>query len=164
MYLYTQQGGEGQIKNKKILRSVLTIAVILVAAALVYSYFTIRGDDIDGLELLLEGGSVTASKYEISEYEDKTEYELPPELAGQLYELIEKTSFTRVLANMVTGFDPDEMYDIIIRGEKDTLSLHVVVGEYLLVTNQFDGKHLRIRGDDFMPALKDILERARQIG
>ena len=56
---------------------------------------------------------------------------------------------------MVTGFDPDEMYDIIIRGEKDTLSLHVVGGEYLLVTNQFDGKHLRIRGDDFMPALKD---------
>lgn len=106
------------MKNKKILRTVITIAAILAAAMLVCSFFTVSGEDIDGLELLLEGGSVTAAKYGILEYGDKTEYELSPELAGELYELIKNAGFIRVLADAVTGFDEDEMCDIIIKGRE----------------------------------------------
>ena len=131
---------------------------LVVIALLAVSYFHVSGNDIAGVSEISDSCTVTVAKYQVLEYEDRVEYTLDAEQIRQLKELILESDFTRVLASTVYSEERD-MYDIRIdfNDGQRFLAIHCFANEYITVTDQFDGKHLKINDPDWKVALETIL-------
>ena len=149
-----QPGKEYAMKTKHI----KCILVLLLVVFIVYSWFHVRGSEIDGVQEISDSCTVTVRAYQHLEYENRTEYTLNSEQIQELKNLILDSSFTRVLASYVT-FEDQNMYDILIdfNNGQDFISIHNIGSEYIAVTNQFGDKHLKINNPEWKSTLERII-------
>ena len=133
---------------------------LVVMALLAASYFHVPGSEIAGVSEISDSCTVTVAKYQVLEYEDRVEYTLNAEQIQQLKKLILESDFTRVLASTVYSEERD-MYDIRIdfNDGQRFLAIHCFANEYITVTDQFDGKHLKINNPDWEVELESILAK-----
>ena len=154
----------GNQMKKRALRwgSLLALAI---GFAFLYDYFHVTGKEIPAALEISDFCTVTIAKYRLLEYNDRVEYTLDPDQTMKLRELILDSSFTRELASTVSFHDRDQ-YDIRIFWDDGTqpLILHSLGGEYLTVTNAFDGKHLKIENPSWKATLEEILADSPQEG
>ena len=137
------------------------LLALCICAVLLYSFFHVGGQEIGLAEQISGGCTVTVAKYRLLEWEDREEYVLNQEQIGRLRELILKSSFTRTIGKSVT-IDSRDMYDITVDfgNGQDFLSIHCIGGEYISVTNQFGGHHLKIKNDGWQQSLEEIIAGA----
>lgn len=142
----------------KYLKKYWGLLLLAVIALLLSSYFRVSGRDIAGVSEISDSCTITVDKYYHLEHINRVEYTLNAEQIQQLKELILDSDFTRVLASWVQFYDKD-MYDIFIdfHDGQRYISIHCIGNEYISITDQFDGKHLKIRNPDWKETLEAIL-------
>lgn len=142
----------------KYLKKYWGLIVLAAIALLMASYFHIRGSDIAGVSDITDSCTVTVEKYHHLEHINRVEYTLNAEQIRQVKSLLLNSNFTRVLSSYVQFYDKD-MYDIFINfhdGQR-YISIHCIGNEYISITDQFDGKHLKIKNPDWKATLEAIL-------
>ena len=136
----------------------LCIIILLIAIVSVYSWFHVRGSEIECAEEISDSCTVTIRAYQHMEYENRTEYILDSAQIQELKTLILESSFTKVLSSMVI-FEDQDHYDILIdfNNGQDFISISNIGSEYITVSNQFDGRHLKINNPEWKDTLNGIL-------
>jgi len=136
----------------------IPLVAIALCLWLLWSFFHVRGSEIDLASDISDSCTVTVSAYELLDWENRTECVLNTEQTQDLKELILSSSFTRQLKSVVYNFDPN-LYDIQIdfNNGQDFLSIHCLGNDYISVTNQFGGKHLKINNEAWVETLEEIL-------
>lgn len=136
----------------------VTIGIIigLVIMLYLYSYFHITGKEFDGASNISSDCLVTINKS--YQNENQKEYTLNAEQTQMLKTLILDSTFTRDLSSWVRYYDKD-MYLIRIdfNNQQDFLIIDCIGNEYVTVTNQFGGKHLKINNLDWKSSLEKII-------
>lgn len=93
------------------------------------------------------------------DWDSRVEHVLDAAGNDALQRLFLDSSFTRVLSSGITFEDLDQFDIFVDFNDRYThLSIHVIGNEYISVTNQFDGKHLRINNPNFKARLQAILQ------
>ncbi len=136
---------------------IISMVAIFLIVSCIYSYFHVTGSEIDGVSDISSICSVTITKrYHLDE--DKQEYILNAEQIEMLKTLLLNSSFTRDLSSVV-HFDDKDMYIIQIdyNNQQDFLTIDCIGNEYISVTNQFSGKHLKINNSDWKDSLENII-------
>ena len=139
----------------------IVLLITLLAIVLLLSWLYVRGGEIDGIGDISASCTVTVETYQHLEYEDRVEYTLDADQTLALKELILDGRFTRVFSSIVV-FEDQDMYDIRIdfNNGQNFITIHCIGNEYINITNdtdQFGGKHLKIRSADFEENLRAIL-------
>ena len=142
------------------MKKVLSVIIILLIIALIYSFFHISGWEIKNLNSLTEAESVVLTVYEDSTGES-VEYELSKSQIEKLQTLLKESSYTRRLSNTIIGVLPDKTYRILANwndnGQKH-LYISMIGGEYIQVMSQFGGSYHKIKNSDFEKELATIIE------
>ena len=142
----------------KYMRKYWGFLIVAVLGLMLYSYFHVSGKEIDHITDISDSCTLTVEKYYHLEHINRTEYTLNAEQINQMKDLILNSDFTRVLASWVQFQDKD-MYDIFINfhdGQR-YISIHCIGNEYISITDQFGGKHLKIKNPHWKEALEAIL-------
>lgn len=141
------------------------LAVAALCALLLYSFSHVSGREIGSVMDISDACVVTVSRYELGEWEKRTDYILDADQIRQLKTLLLESSFTRELASVV-WFRDRSQYDIRVEfsNGKDPLLIHCIGNEYIQVTNQFDGKHLTINNKGWKAALDGIIAQSAASG
>ena len=142
----------------KYLRKYWGFLVAVVFTMTLYSYFHVSGIEIDHVSDISASCTVTVEKYYHLEHINRAEFTLNTDQIHQMKELILNSDFTRVMASWVQFHDKD-MYDIFINfhdGQR-YISIHCIGNEYISITDQFSGKHLKIQNPDWKEGLEAIL-------
>ena len=135
----------------------LILAAILLFGA--WSFFHVSGNEIAHIAEIDDSCTVTVSSYRHMDWENRAEHILDAAGNGMLRQLFLDSSFTRVLSSSVTFEDLDQFDIFVDFNDRNThISIHVIGNEYILVTNQFDGKHLKINNPDFKDRLEILLQ------
>ena len=142
----------------KYLKKYWGFLLLSVFAAVLYAYLHVSGSEIAHIGEITDSCTIKVEKYYHLEHIDREVYLLNPEQAQQVKELIQNTDFTRVLASWVQ-FEDKDMYDVFINFHDGHryLSIHCIGNEYICITDQFDGKHLKIQNSDWKDTLEAIL-------
>lgn len=137
---------------------IATVTVIVILSILfTYSCFNVKGNEIYGVSNIVPTSSVTITKsYHLVEGEQN--YVLDAKQIELLKSLIMESDFTRNLASSVRYYDKD-MYVIKIdfNNSQDFLNIHSIGNEYISITNQFNGKHLKINNPNWKATLEEII-------
>jgi len=144
----------------KYLRKYWGFLAIAVLSLLLYSLFHVSGNEIVHVSDISDSCTVTVEKYYHLEHINREEYTLNAEQIHQIKDLILSSDFTRVLASWVQ-FDDKDMYDIFINfhdGQR-YISIHCIGNEYISISDQFGGKHLKIRNPNWKETLESILAK-----
>lgn len=142
---------------KKLNKRVIGIAVIFIIILFMYSYFNVKGKDIEGVSKISSDCSVSIVKsYHLDN--NQKEYILNAQQIDMLKNLILVSDFTRKLSSTVQFNDKDR-YEIKIdfNNAQDFLMIDCIGNEYISVTNQFNGKHLKINNSDWKATLEQII-------
>ncbi len=141
------------------------LAIAALCALLLYSFSHVSGREIGSVMDISDACVVTVSRYELGEWEKRTDYILDADQIQQLKTLLLESSFTRELASVV-WFRDRSQYDIRVEfsNGKDPLLIHCIGNEYIQVTNQFDGKHLTINNKGWKAALDGIIAQSAASG
>lgn len=141
---------------KKIHKRILGIAVILLVL-FTYSYFHVTGNEINGASNISSVCSITITKsYHLVESEQK--YVLDANQIELLKTLILESNFTRDLSTWVQFFDKDKyLIKIDFNNSQDFLIIHCIGNEYISISNQFNGKHLKINNPNWKSTLEEII-------
>lgn len=148
---------------KKNYGTMIFIGILLIGAALLYSYFHVAGREIEYVEnMSADTCTVTVTRYQHMEYEQRKEYQLDAAQIEQLKELILESSFTRYSFNSGVTFRDRDMYDIrvVFNNHQDFLDIHCIGNQYISLTDQFDGWHLKIKNPDWKSSLEQIIQSA----
>lgn len=142
---------------KKLNKRVISIAVISVIILFIYSYFDVKGKEIEGALNISSDCSVRIVKY-YHLTDDKKEYILKGQQVDLLKNLILVSDFTKKLSSTVQFKDMDR-YEIKIdfNNAQDFLMIDCIGNEYISVTNQFNGKHLKINNSGWKATLEQII-------
>lgn len=142
----------------KVRNRLITLSVFLLILLAIYDLFHVSGRDIDLIAEMNESCTVTVDTYEHMKWEERETKTLNGEQITALKELILETDFTRDFSSMRRFYDQDQ-YDIRIdfNNGTDFVSISCTGGEYLTVTNQFDGGFLTIKNPNWKTALEAIL-------
>lgn len=149
----------------KLKKEALALALMALCMLLLYGYFYVDGKEIQGVEQMDESCTVTIKKYRHMLYEDRVEYILDEDGIARLKALVLDSHFTRNLAGLVT-FEAEDMYDILVdfNDGHTFLALHCIGNEWVTVSNQFDGKHLKINNRAWTDGLEAIIATAQPVG
>jgi hypothetical protein len=134
---------------KKPYKMIVTTVIVILSILFIYSYFNLEGNEIDGVSNIAPTSSVTITKsYNLVEGEQN--YVLDAKQIELLKSLIMESDFTRNLASSVRYYDKD-MYVIKIdfNNSQDFLNIYCIGNEYISITNQFNGKHLKINNPNY---------------
>ena len=134
------------------------LAAAALCAILLYRFSPVAGREIGSVLDISDACTVTVSKYELGEWEKRTDYVLNTAQIQQFKALLLESSFTRELASTVWFHDRSQ-YDIRIEfgNGADPLLIHCIGNEYIQVTNQFGGKHLAIHNRGWQSTLEGII-------
>lgn len=143
---------------KRRIRNGLAVLLLMIGVAGFLDFFSVRGGEISGVWQIAQADRVTVECYKLHQYDDCTVCTLNESQKQRLQQLLAGTRFRRNLAGFVRIYDR-QMYDILIQfsEQEPPLSLHLIGGEWLSVTNQFDGHHLKICSKDWKQSLNFIL-------
>lgn len=136
----------------------IAVLLLMIGVAGFLDFFSVRGGEISGVWQIEQADLITVECYKLYQYDDRTVCTLNESQKQQLQQLLVGTRFRRNLAGFVRIYDR-QMYDILIQfsEQEPPLSLHLIGGEWLSVTNQFDGHHLKICSKDWKQSLNFIL-------
>lgn len=142
----------------KRVKKIIVWAVLLLSGVSIFAFFHVSGGQIKGIKQISDRCQVTVVKYQLLEWNQREEYVLDGQQIEQLKQLILGSSFTRVLSDSVR-FSDRTAYDITVdfQDGQHFLSIHCLGGEYLSVTDQFGGKHLKNNNREWVAALEQIL-------
>lgn len=143
-------------------KRMLAIGILVIGVIFLYSYFHVAGREIENAERISDDVcTVTITRYQHMEYEQRKEYVLDAVQIKQLKTLILQSSFTRGLSDVVTFKDHD-MYDILVEfyNRQDFILINCIGNEYISVIDQFDGKHLKIKNPNWKASLEEIIKSA----
>lgn len=143
---------------KKLSKLIIIIVVFISLGLIVYSYFNVTGDEILGVSNITTSSSVIIRK-SYMEVTNNEEYVLNTNQIEMLKILILESNFTRTLSNKVRFYDKD-MYTIFINDNESGvwLNIHCIGNEWISITNQFNGKHLKINNPNWKSTLEEIIE------
>lgn len=142
------------MKLKKLIFPIILILCIVIACL----YIHVSGSEIEHVSDINEYCSVTLSRYENLKWEHRTEVVLDADEAETLKNILLNSSFTRTFGSYVRFYDED-MFDIIIDfgdGQRH-ITMTVLGNEYIVISDQFGGHHLKIRNDDFKKSLNELI-------
>lgn len=142
---------------KKMLHGAIAVILLFTLMLSLYAYFHVEGNEIKGVPEISEVCTVTLIVYQHMSYENRTEYVLNREEIQILKNLLQGSSFTRVLTSVVF-FEDRDRYDIQIdyNDGQNFLSISCVGNEYISVANQFGGKHLKVNNPQWEEALSKL--------
>ena len=142
---------------KDALKRVLPTLVVAIVALVAVSLFRVGGGQIEGVADMNDTCIVTVEKYENLHYEDRVTYTLTGDQIYQLRAMILQSAFSK--AGGTVTFEDQDMYDIqvVFPETQQVLQIHCIGNEYISVTDQFDGKHLKIDNPDWKTELETIL-------
>lgn len=146
---------------KKPYKMIVTTVIVILSILFIYSYFNLEGNEIDGVSNIAPTSSVTITKsYNLVEGEQN--YVLDAKQIELLKSLIMESDFTRNLASSVRYYDKD-MYVIKIdfNNSQDFLNIYCIGNEYISITNQFNGKHLKINNPNWKATLEEIISLSK---
>lgn len=143
---------------KRRIRNGLAVLLLMIGVAGFLDFFSVRGGEISDVWQIAQADLITVECYKLHQYDDRTVCTLNESQKQRLQQLLVGTRFRRSLAGFVRIYDR-QMYDILIRfsEQEPPLSLHLIGGEWISVTNQFDGHHLKICSKDWKQSLNFIL-------
>lgn len=147
--------------NKKYIKY-FVVLILVILILLIGSFFLVRGSEISGVSDMTGTCTVTVTKYSHMDLENKTEYTLDAEQIQQLKTLILDSSFTRVLSSAVSFHDRDQ-YDILIdfNNQQDSVMIHCIGNEYVQISGQFGGNHLKINNSEWKATLEAIISASK---
>ncbi len=142
------------MRGRKIMYA--SVCILLIGSIFLFQYFYISGKEIRFASEIGGDCTVTVSKYRITEWREREEQLLDGQQIQELKELILSSSFTRILSETVRH-DDDDFYDIsvVFDFQQEPLVIHGIGNEYIYITGQFGGKHLKINNEKW----KECLER-----
>ena len=142
---------------KKNYKKIIGIIIILIIIYFGYTYFNISGSQIEGANQISSNSSASIRKLEWPGGQSQ-EYELNKGQIEKLKKLIMETDFIRVLDGQVF-FDASVHYYISInnKDKKPGVIINSLGGEYISVFDQFNGKYLKIKNQDWEESLEEIL-------
>lgn len=142
---------------KTVDRAVTAILVLAVIALI--SYIRVSGREIDGISEMTDSNcTVSITTYQHMEWDGRVEHELGPEQILKFKSLIMDSTFTRGLFRSGVTFDDLDMYDIVVNFDKKKyVVIHSIGNEYISVSGQFDGRHLRICNPNWKTALNELI-------
>ena len=143
---------------KKPVRNLLCLLSVVLLASFTYSYFHVSGGEIDGVTDIGPDCTVTVRQPLAVYLTVVGEWTLTPEETDELRDLLLDSSFTRELSRVVSVDRTDQQYELRVSypDGRSPLVITVLVGEFLYVADQFDGRHLKINDSDFMERLEGI--------
>lgn len=132
--------------------------ILMVVIILSYSYVHVSGNEIDFLSEVDEYCIVTVSQYEHMLWAHRTEYLLDYSSVLELQSLLLESDFTRTFGNYVITQDTDRYFITFeFNDHQRHIAITVLGNDYILITDQYDGSHLRIRNNDFEKSLYEII-------
>lgn len=143
---------------KRRIRNGLAVLLLMIGVAGFLDFFSVRGGEISDVWQIAQADLITVECYKLHQYDDRTVCTLNESQKQRLQQLLVGTRFRRSLAGFVRIYDR-QMYDILVQfsEQEPPLSLHLIGGEWISVTNQFDGHHLKICSKDWKQSLNFIL-------
>lgn len=144
---------------KNPLKRLIALAFVVVIALTSWSIFHVSGNEIAHIAEIDGDCTITVSSYQHMDWENRAEQVLNAAKNDALRQLFLDSDFTRALSSSVT-FDDLDQFDIFVdfNDRQNYLSVHVIGNEYILVTDQFGGRHLKIGNPDFKARLQEILQ------
>ena len=145
---------------KQRIQNGIAVLLLLIGLTGLLEFFSVGGIEIAGVLRIAQADRVTVECYQLHQYDDRTVCTLDKSQKQQLQQLLVDTRFRRSPADFVRFYDR-QMYEIQIQfsEQEPPLSLHLIGGEWLSVTNQFDGHHLKICSEDWEQRLDAIFNR-----
>jgi hypothetical protein len=137
----------------------MAVSVFIVLGIVVFSWFHVSGEEIDGA---LDISSECMVTIRVG-CENEREYILDGERIEMLKTLILTSSFTRKVSAVVTYPAVTEHYTILIdwNNQKDFLIIHSAGNKYISIANQFDGENLKVNNPDWEIFLKRIISLSK---
>lgn len=147
----------GDENMKKMYKVFISVILLLFIGLLGYSYFNVSGGEIDGVNEIASTSLVTVTKRRMLGNE-LNEYVLNEEQMEKMKNLIIETNFRRVLSSQVF-FNDSDCYEIIAKDSNQGLWLVInsLGGEYISVSHQFKGKHLKIKNINWKETIEEII-------
>lgn len=144
---------------KNPLKRLIALAFVVIIALTSWSIFHVSGNEIAHIAEIDGDCTITVNSYQHMDWENRAEQVLNAAGNDALRQLFLDSDFTRVLSSSVT-FDDLDQFDIFVdfNDRQNYLSVHVIGNEYILVTDQFGGRHLKIGNPDFKARLQEILQ------
>lgn len=142
---------------KKAYKILIGIIILLIISLMGYSYFSVSGAEIDGVNNITSKSSVTITK-SVFPRDASEEHILDNKQIEILKELIVETKFIKVISPSVYYYD-NESYDIAIKnsGEEQWRIIRSLGDEYISVSHQFKGKYLKIRNPEWKETIEEIM-------
>lgn len=145
---------------KKKYKKMIPIGILVIIGIWIYSYFHVSGREIEYVKNISDDAcTVTIIRYQHMEYEQRKEYVLDAAQIEQLKKLILESSFTRYSFNSGVTFRDRDMYDIrvVFNNRQDFIGIHCIGNEYISLTDQFDGCHLKNKNPNWKASLEKII-------
>ncbi len=143
---------------KDIYKKGTIIAIILLSIIFIYSYFNVKGDEINNVSNISLTSSVTITKtYNFLDDDDEEIYNLDTEQIAQLKTLISGSNFTRTLSSGVRSYDKDAYLIFIYNDSEDFQTIKSIGNEYIEVIHQFNGKFLKVKNKEWKNELEKII-------
>jgi len=146
------------MKNRS--KIIIVFILIIVIGIITYSWFNVRGREIDGV---LEISSDCLVRIKVGNGVER-EYILNDRQIDMLRTLILESSFTKIISYIVTYPPETEHYTILIdwNNKKDFLNIYSIGGKYISIPNQFNGMFLKINNPQWETSLKEIIFLSEQ--
>lgn len=142
---------------KKSYKIVIIIVFILLSIYFMYSYFNVKGNEIVGVsDISLTSSVIITKSYHL--VQDEQRYVLNEKQIELLKSLILNSDFTRVLSSSVRFSDKD-MYvvEVDFNNSQDFLNILCIGNEYISISHQFNGKHLKIKNPNWKSKIESII-------
>lgn len=141
---------------KNIYKKSIIAVIILLSISFIYSYFHVKGNEIYGVSNISLTSSVTITKsYNFIDSEHI--YDLDTKQIELLKSLILKSDFRRTLSSTVRVYDKDTYVIFIANNSQDFLRMQYIGNGYITMSNQFNGKYLKVKNNEWKNELDKII-------
>lgn len=137
---------------------IFAAAICIMSVLGIYAFFHVSGGEIQGAKEISSDCKVTIEAFPFLKEEEKTTIVLNSDNIQKLKTLILESHFQRRLQHMVRVNDRDCFrIRVDYPDEREPLKMDCIGNEYVLITKQFGGHHLKVKNSRWKETITQIM-------